>query len=168
MFVCLHLLHLHVDPLAPRSCADWGGTLTTLARRDVRADEMSVLGEAISRLPQASRLAEALESLRSSLDQGVDVVVSSIEEEVSPNGVARLLGVSRPTVYRLMDSGDLPFRTVGSHRRIRMREVLTYRRRQETARCELAEVFAHSGENETALVRRLADVDEETAKALGF
>jgi excisionase family DNA binding protein len=40
------------------------------------------------------------------------------EDEVSPERAAELLGVSRPIVYRRMDSGRLPFRQVGTHRRI--------------------------------------------------
>jgi excisionase family DNA binding protein len=53
------------------------------------------------------------ESLR-----GHRVRVVGDDDFVSPEAAAQDLGVSRPFVYKLMDSGQLPFKKVGSHRRI--------------------------------------------------
>ena len=142
--------------------------MTTLARSQVDASEMVVLQEAILKLPTESSLSAALQALRSSLDQGVDVLVSSYDDELSPRSAAGFLGVSRPTVYSLIRSGDLPARKVGSHHRILVRDVLAYREKQEQARCELAESFAHAAANEAALVRELAGVDAAKAAELGF
>lgn len=42
---------------------------------------------------------------------------------LSPNETARRLGVSRETVYRLMDSGAIPSFKVGSVRRVRAEDL---------------------------------------------
>lgn len=46
---------------------------------------------------------------------------------------AAVLGVSRPTVVRLVEAGKLPARMVGTHRRLRLGDVLTYRERRHGA-----------------------------------
>jgi len=43
-----------------------------------------------------------------------------------------VLGVSRPTVVRLVESGKVPARKVGTHRRLTLGDVLAYR--EATAR----------------------------------
>jgi len=47
-------------------------------------------------------------------------------EEVSPEDAAKMLGMSRPFIRKLMDQGILPFRMVGSHHRIAVADLETY------------------------------------------
>jgi excisionase family DNA binding protein len=56
------------------------------------------------------------------------------EDEVSPERAAELLGVSRPIVHQRMDSGKLPFRQVGTHRRIRAADVAELKQFEERRR----------------------------------
>lgn len=48
-------------------------------------------------------------------------------DEVSPQEAATLLKMSRPTVMRLLRSGQLPSRLVGSHYRLPRADVLRYK-----------------------------------------
>jgi excisionase family DNA binding protein len=64
------------------------------------------------------------------LGQGDEVVVGAASRELSTSEAARALGMSRPTLVRLLDAGELPSRKVGSHRRVRTADVLTFRRHQ--------------------------------------
>jgi len=57
---------------------------------------------------------------------GHGVVFSRVPDEVSPEDAAKVLGMSRPMVRKLMDQGDLPFRMVGSHHRIALSDLETY------------------------------------------
>jgi len=68
----------------------------------------------------------------------------AVEETVTPAQAARLIGVSRPHVYKLLDEGVIVHHRVGNHRRIRLADLKAYRAEIETARKELAETFARS------------------------
>lgn len=54
-----------------------------------------------------------------------------IDDEMSTQSAADLLGVSRPFLVKLIDRGDLPGRRVGARRRVRAADVIAYRERTE-------------------------------------
>ena len=59
--------------------------------------------------------------------EGDSATVVRTPREVSTQQAATVLNVSRPTVVKLIDDGLLPSRMVGSHRRITLVDLLTYR-----------------------------------------
>jgi excisionase family DNA binding protein len=84
------------------------------------------------RIPKA-----AVALIRDVLAKLVDserVAVLREDEELSPEQAATILGISRPLVVRRMNSGRLPFRYVGSHRRCRLSDVLKLRREEQGQR----------------------------------
>ncbi|GGK43507.1 helix-turn-helix domain-containing protein [Salinarimonas ramus] len=68
--------------------------------------------------------AGALATVLSRLVDGDGLVVLGEEEELTPEQAATVLGVSRPVVYHRMDTHRLPFRQVGTHRRVKLKDVL--------------------------------------------
>lgn len=62
---------------------------------------------------------------------GSGVVVLSARRDVSTTQAAELLGMSRHSLLGALTSGALPFHMVGSHRRIRLTDVMDLRRRLE-------------------------------------
>jgi len=71
-----------------------------------------------------------------------EVALLTDDAEVSPEDAATILGISRPLVRRRMDVGDLPFRRVGAHRRLRAADVLALKRRESPVRAALEELRA--------------------------
>jgi excisionase family DNA binding protein len=71
-----------------------------------------------------------------------EVALLTDDAEVSPEDAAAILGVSRPLVRRRMDVGELPFRRVGAHRRLRLADVLELRRKEAPVRAALDELRA--------------------------
>jgi excisionase family DNA binding protein len=63
--------------------------------------------------------------------QGKEIVVTPAE--VTPAEAARILGMSRPQVRKIMDSGRLPYRMVGTHHRIALGDLREFKE-AETAR----------------------------------
>jgi excisionase family DNA binding protein len=63
---------------------------------------------------------------------GVDL--AALSADLTTGQAADLLGVSRPTVVALVDSGALPASRIGTHRRIRTVDLLDYRERARTDR----------------------------------
>jgi excisionase family DNA binding protein len=80
--------------------------------------------------------------LLATLSVSEKVAVLADDAEVSPEDAAAILGISRPLVRRRMDSGRLPFRRVGSHRRLRLSDVLELQRQEAPVRQALNELQA--------------------------
>lgn len=76
-------------------------------------------------LPEAAvaALADVLEATAA----GDDAIVVRTPDEISTEQAAAVLGVSRPTVVRMIDSGRLPAHMVGTHRRVQLRDLLALR-----------------------------------------
>lgn len=83
-------------------------------------------------------IADLLE--KASASEGVTLLAD--DAEISPEDAATILGISRPLVRRRMDVGDLPFRRVGAHRRLRFADVLALKRREAPLRAALEELRA--------------------------
>jgi len=71
-----------------------------------------------------------------------NLAVLADDAEISPEDAATILGISRPLVRRRMDSGRLPYRRVGSHRRLRLADVLALKRSEAPVRQGLDDLQA--------------------------
>ena len=58
---------------------------------------------------------------------GAAVHVTAVPDMLSTSQAAEILRVSRPTVVALIDNGHLPANRLGSHRRLKLADVLTYK-----------------------------------------
>ena len=74
------------------------------------------------------------------------VALVSAAPEVTTTQAASLLGVSRPHVTKLVDSGRLPARMAGSHRRIRLADLIRYKAERNRRRALIEEVVGMSQE----------------------
>jgi excisionase family DNA binding protein len=75
-------------------------------------------------LPEA--LVELLTVAAGGLAQGCAVTLTPHEQTVTTQEAADLLGVSRPTLVRLLDAGVLPYDQPARHRRLLLRDVLAF------------------------------------------
>lgn len=77
--------------------------------------------------------------LLGAMSDGRPIVLMPAEQELSTVEAAQFLNVSRPFVIKEMESGKLPHRKVGSHRRISLQDLLDYAqkmRAQQTSALE--------------------------------
>ncbi|GAB4586820.1 helix-turn-helix domain-containing protein [Nocardia sp. IFM 10818] len=70
------------------------------------------------------------------LREGKAVTVALHSLTLTTQQAADLLGVSRPTVVRLIESGEIPAERVGSRRRLRLTDVLAYREQRRERQYE--------------------------------
>jgi len=76
----------------------------------------------------------ALARVTHEMARGNGVAVVPLRHELTTHEAAALLHVSRPHLIRMLDEGRLPYRRVGTHRRIRFDDVTAYRAREEERR----------------------------------
>lgn len=87
--------------------------------------------------PLPPHLADLIHEVLRNLAKGTAVAVTDQPEEMTPNEAAEFLNISRPSIVKLMDAGTLPYREVGSHRRIPFADLSAYRD-QQAARSRIA------------------------------
>ncbi|GAA3022585.1 helix-turn-helix domain-containing protein [Actinokineospora globicatena] len=94
--------------------------------------------------------AEVFEVLRDvvvAMSQGLAITVAPQHTVLTTSEAAHLLGVSRPTLVRLLEAGDIPYEQPNRHRRVRLADVLAYQERARRARASGLDEMVRSGED---------------------
>lgn len=115
------------------------------ARQGPRAELVGPDGVVVA-LP--AEVSEVLGLVLAAMARGQAVTVSPHYQTLTTQEAAEILGVSRPTLVRLLEQGAIPYRQPGRHRRVLLRDVLAY-----------AEAQAH---RRSAALDELVDIGEET------
>jgi excisionase family DNA binding protein len=92
---------------------------------------------------------EALEAFRdilAVLERGGEVEVVKKDRELTTREAADLLNVSRPHLVELLESGEIPFHKVGTHRRVRLEDLLTYKQARKQKSREHLKALAEEDE----------------------
>lgn len=114
--------------------------VTTVAPKvEIRADAQAVLDLAEKAIAPGSPVLDLLRGLVATLDRGEEAVLAGKENELTPNVAAAFVGMSRPHLLAFMDAGALEFTRVGTHRRIKMCDLLDFKERRQAAEKALAQ-----------------------------
>ena len=74
--------------------------------------------------------------------QGKAVTITPQSMTLTTQEAAEMLGVSRPTLVKLLDEGKIPFERPAKHRRLRLEDVLDYREARRSRQYSALETTA--------------------------
>lgn len=114
------------------------------ARKKARLVVGTAAGEdsEIALPPQA---VEVLAEVLTHLAEGKEVTIAvapAYPVEMTTQQTADFLHVSRPFLVKLLEKGEIPFRKVGSHRRVLFEDAARYKRRVDEKRLKVLEELA--------------------------
>ncbi|MEK6239807.1 MAG: excisionase family DNA-binding protein [Planctomycetales bacterium] len=136
----MSLSHEFVEPTEEESrlAEQSGRELAPFLNRNLKIN-VSGKKEPIELPAPAVRL---LVDLLAAMAEGSGVTLIPSHAELSTQQAADLLGVSRPYLIKRLEDGDLPFRLVGTHRRILFQDLTRYKDEVDRKRMESLDALA--------------------------
>ena len=97
-----------------------------------------------------TELFEILVKSAAELQRGRSVSIIPNERMLTTQEAAELLGISRPTLVKLLENGRIPFSKVGRHRRVQLSDLLDYQKQVSNDRLTLLrEIASDTPDTET-------------------
>ena len=125
--------------LARESLRTLAGVLQSAAESH-RIDVYGESGVACSLRVPASALRLLCQAL-GEMERGYAVAVTSVDADLTTQQAADVLNVSRPYLVRLLEQGQIPFHKTGSHRRVRHRDLMAYKRQVDAQRLQVLDAL---------------------------
>jgi excisionase family DNA binding protein len=118
--------------------ADADRVQMTLRGSNGESDEMVLPGSVL----------QMLLTVLSEMSQGNAISLIPRHQELSTQEAASMLNVSRPFLVGLLEKGKIPHRKVGSHRRVRLEDLLGYTENVDRQRAEALDRLAELSQQE--------------------
>lgn len=94
----------------------------------------SIVGPEGERVELPAALNEMLAFVVGAMKREQGILLIPEDASLTTESAARLLGMSRPYLSRLLDSGKIPYHRVGTHRRLLLRDVRAFQSTRDAER----------------------------------
>jgi excisionase family DNA binding protein len=108
------------------------GLASVLATLD--AQGAALVGPDGTRVALPDEVYRVLREVVETLSQGLAITIAPHNTQLTTQEAADLLGISRPTLVRLLEDGEISFELRGRHRRVMLADVVDYQQRVKTKR----------------------------------
>jgi excisionase family DNA binding protein len=109
----------------------------------------ALVGPDNTRLPLPAEAYRVLRQVLEAMSKGLAITVIPQHTMLTTQEAADLLGISRPTLVKLLEAGEIPYESRGRHRRLLLADVLDYQDRARRGRkAELDALVDEAGEHD--------------------
>jgi excisionase family DNA binding protein len=132
--------------LPPASRPQAFDELARLLAAETESCRAKLVGPDGSTLSLPDEVYQALRDVVDALSQGLAITIAPLNTMLTTQEAADLLNISRPTLVRLLEDGEIPFSKRGRHRRVLLRDVLAYQERSRAERRAGLDAMVAEGE----------------------
>ena len=138
-----------ISEIRPGTVLDGELTLVerALERSTVSTDGARLVDADGALVEVPEEIAALLHAVVRHLKAGHGVSVAALDAELTTTEAAELLNISRPHLIKQLEAGELDYRLVGSHRRVRLIDVLAYRDLQDARAREALDEMTRQAED---------------------
>ncbi|WP_330271922.1 helix-turn-helix domain-containing protein [Lentzea sp. NBC_00516] len=131
-----------LPPARPESLSPW---VAALARSG--SETAALVAPDGTHLKLPAEIFEVLREVVFAMSQGLAITVAPQHTVLTTSEAAHLLGVSRPTLVRLLEAGEIPYEQPNRHRRVRLADLLAYQDRSRRGRAAGLDEMVRDGED---------------------
>ncbi|MBW4509409.1 MAG: helix-turn-helix domain-containing protein [Scytonematopsis contorta HA4267-MV1] len=109
------------------------GDLKKKLEQNYQTGKHKLVGADGTELPISDDVFQVLKKIVPALEKRrTTVTISPTDAEMTTQQAADILNVSRPYLIKLLDNNEIPYVKTGSHRRIKVKDVMDYKEKRDT------------------------------------
>lgn len=110
------------------------------------SERPALVGPHNEEIPLPAEAFDVLVQVFEAMKQGLAIHVAPLNAQLTTQEAADYLGISRPTLVKLLESGKMAFTKPGRHRYVRLDDVIQYAESVRSQRAEALDALAREAE----------------------